>query len=153
MPAENQAHRTTHNPDDIPVPIVVLGRWIYVVVLLTALLFQQPWLTTVILALALPSLLWGRKWNLIGMVGRKIYGAQLRTAQREDRSLIYFNNLILVVLLGLAQPAFLLGYNLVGWILTSMVMVAAGLALAGFCIGCIIFYQFKLARYQFFGRN
>jgi len=153
MLAENQAQRITHNPDDVPVPIVTLSRWVYVVVLLAAVIFQQPLLTTVILLLVLPPVLWGRKWNLIGVVGRKIYGDQLRTAEREDRSLIHFNNMIVVVLLGLAQPAFLLGYNLVGWILTGMVIAAAGLALAGFCIGCIIYYQFKLARFRVFGRN
>jgi hypothetical protein len=153
MFAENQAHRFTHNPDDVPVPIVTLSRWVYVVVLLAGLLLQQPWLTTVVLALVLPPVIWGRRWNLIGIVGRKIYGAQLRTAEREDRSLIHFNNLIVVVLLGLAQPLFLLGYDLAGWVLTGMVILAAGLALVGFCIGCIIFYQFKLARYKILGRN
>jgi hypothetical protein len=153
MLAENQAQRTTHNPDDIPVPIVILSRWVYVTVLLAAVLLQQPWLTTVILAIVLPPVLWGRKWNVIGMVGRKLYGAQLRTAEREDRSLIHFNNMIVVVLLGLAQVAFLLGDGLVGWILTGMVILAAGLALAGFCVGCVIYYQFKLTRYKVFGRN
>jgi hypothetical protein len=153
MFAEHQAQRATHHPDDVPVPIVTLSRWIYVVVLAAGLLLQQPWLTTLILALVLPPVLWGRKWNLIGWLGRKLYGAQLRTAEREDRSLIHFNNVILVVLLGLAQPAFWLGYSLVGWVLTGMVIAAAGLALVGFCIGCIIYYQFKIARYQIFGRN
>jgi hypothetical protein len=153
MLAENQVQRSTHNPDDVPVPIVTLSRWIYVVVLLAAIILQQPLLTTLILALVLPPVLWGRKWNLIGLLGRKLYGAQLRTAEREDRSLIHFNNVILVVLLGLAQPAFGLGYDVVGWTLTGMVVIAAGLALAGFCIGCVIFYQLKLARYRVFGRN
>src|SRR5687768_10123267 len=135
MLAENQVHRITHNPDDVPVPVVTLSRWIYVSVLLAGLLLQQPWLTTVILALVLPPVLWGRRWSLIGVVGRKLYGAQLRTAEREARSLIHFNNIILVVLLSLAQLAFLLGYALAGWILTGMVILAAGLALAGFCVG------------------
>jgi hypothetical protein len=153
MLADNQAQRATHNPDDVPVPIVTLSRWIYVIVLSAALILQQPWLTTVILALVLPPVLWGRKWNLIGMIGRKIYGESLRTAEREDRSLIHFNNLILVILLGAAQIAFLLGYSLFGWILTGMCIGAAGLALMGFCIGCVIYYQFKLARYKFFGNH
>jgi hypothetical protein len=153
MLAENQAQRLTHKADDVPVPIVALSRWVYVLVLTAGLLLQQPWLTTVVLVLVLPPVLWGRKWNLIAHVGRRIYGDKLRTAEREDRSLIHFNNLIVVLLLGMAQVAFGLGYGVVGWVLTAIVIVAAGLALAGFCVGCIIFYQFKLARYRAFGRN
>lgn len=153
MLAENQAQRTTHNPDDVPVPIVTLSRWVYVIVLLAGLMLQQPWLTTLVLALVLPPVLLGRQWNLIGIIGRQIYGAQLRTAPREDRRLIHFNNLIVVALLALAQVAFLLGYSVVGWVFTGMVILAAGLALAGFCVGCVIFYQFKLTRYKVFGRN
>ena len=153
MLAKNQAQRTAHNPEDIPVPIVTLSRWVYVIVLLAGLILQQPWLTTLVLALVLPPVLLGRRWNLIGIVGRKLYGAQLRTAPREDRRLIHFNNLIVVVLLALAQPAFLFGYDLVGWVLAGTVILAAGLALVGFCVGCIIFYQFKLAQYKVFGRN
>jgi hypothetical protein len=34
-----------------------------------------------------------------------------------------------------------------------MVAAAAGLALAGYCIGCTLFYQFKLYQYKVFGRS
>jgi hypothetical protein len=40
MLAENQAHRLTHNPNDVPVPIVTLSRWTYVLVLLAGLLLS-----------------------------------------------------------------------------------------------------------------
>lgn len=134
-------------------PLVTFSRWVYVVVLVAAFALQQPWLTTLVLALVLPGLIWGRQANLLAHLGRRIFGASLAQAVREDRRLIYFNNLLLVVMLGLAQPAFWLGQPMIGWALTGMVAAAAGLALAGYCIGCTLFYQFKLYQYKVFGRS
>ncbi len=153
MIVDNQTGHHSHDPNDVPLPIVTLGRWVYVVVLTAGLLLQQPWLTTVVLLLVLPPVLWGRRWNLIGYVGQMIYGDALRQAEREDRRMIHFNNLIAVTLLGLAQIAFLLDASWVAWSLTVMVIAAAALALAGFCVGCLLFYQFKLARFRLFGSN
>ena len=62
-----------------------------------------------------------------------------------------FNNSIAVVLLGLAQVAFLLGVPVAGWTLSLMVAVAAGVALAGFCFGCFLFLRFRLYRYRLLG--
>ena len=62
-----------------------------------------------------------------------------------------FNNLIATLLLGFAQVAFILGAPVVGWALALMVAVAASVALAGFCVGCFIYYQFRLQRYRVFG--
>jgi Domain of unknown function (DUF4395) len=56
-------------------------------------------------------------------------------------------------LLGLAQVAFIFGLPLAGYIFAGMVAVAASIALAGFCVGCFLYYQFKLQRFRLFGRN
>jgi hypothetical protein len=40
---------------------------------------------------------------------------------------------------------------MVGWFLALMVAAAASIALAGFCIGCFLYYQFKLQRFRLFG--
>ncbi|HYO50369.1 MAG TPA: DUF4395 family protein [Chloroflexia bacterium] len=69
----------------------------------------------------------------------------------EDRRLMRFNNSIAVVLLGLAQLAFLLGVPVIGWALSLMVAVAAAVALAGFCLGCFLFLRFRLYRSRLLG--
>ena len=61
-----------------------------------------------------------------------------------------FNNSIALLLLGAAQVAFLLDIPQLGWALALMVAAAAGIALAGFCIGCFLYYQFKLNRIRLF---
>lgn len=151
MPASSQVPAGSIHADDIPLPIVTLSRWFYLVCLAGGFLLQQPLLTTLVLAVALPPLLWGRRWNLFAYVGRRLYGAKLADAPREDRRLVRFNNLILAVMLGAAQLCFLLGFNVVGWGLVLAVGVAVIAALAGYCVGCALYFQLKLHRYRFFG--
>jgi hypothetical protein len=133
---------------DIPLPIVTLNRATLVVGIAGGFVLQQPLLTTALFAILLPAVLWGQRASLIFQVGRRALAAQNARAAREDRRLMRFNNSIAVILLGLAQAAFLLGAPVAGWVLAGLVAVAAGVALAGFCVGCFLYYQFKLYRYR-----
>ncbi len=62
-----------------------------------------------------------------------------------------FNNTIAAILLGGAQLAFLLGFDVIGWLLSAAVAVAAGVALAGFCLGCFLYFRYRMNRYRLFG--
>lgn len=138
--------------EDIPLPIVKLNRWVLLVSILGALLLQLPWITTLLFLLILPAVLFGQRASLIYKLGRRLFASQLALAEREDRRLQRFNNSIALLLLGGAQVAFLLGRPLLGWALSLAVAAAAGVALLGFCLGCFLYYQFKLNRYRLFGR-
>lgn len=148
-----QPYSTTAHPEDVPVPIVNFSRWIYTLVLSAALLTQQPLLTTVILLLVLPSVFRLSHLNLIGIIGKQLFASSLPTAEREDYRLIRFNNAIAFSLLLVANVAFLIGLPLTGWVFIAMIIVASGLALAGFCIGCVLYYRFKLYKYKFLGEH
>ncbi len=145
-------NETTSPCDDVPMPIVTLNRATLVVGIVAGVLLQQPLLTTALFLILLPAVLGGQRWSLIAIVGRKLFARQIPHAEREDRRLMRFNNTIALVLLGLAQIAFVLGLPVVGWALALMVAVAASVALAGFCVGCFTYYHFRLNRYRFFGR-
>jgi hypothetical protein len=132
-------------------PIVRLNRWVLVVGIVLGRILQQPLLATLLFLILLPAVVIGQRASLIFRVGKRLFARQLPTAEREDRRLMRFNNTIALALLGLAQVAFLFGAPLVGWALAGMVAVAAGVALAGFCVGCFIYYQFKLNRYRVLG--
>ena len=135
----------------IPMPIVSLNRWTIVLCVIAALLLRQPLITTVLFALILPAALFGSRGSLIYWVGTRAFARRNAVAGTEDRGLMRFNNALAALMLGLAQLFFLLRVPLAGWILALMVALAAGIALAGFCIGCFLFLRFKLARYQLFG--
>ena len=151
MSAPAHATAATVHVDDIPMPVVTLSRWCYVLCLCTGFLLQQPLLTTLVLGVALLPFIGGREWNLFAHLGRRLYGRKLATAPREDRRLIRFNNLILVVMLAVAQPLFAFDLGAAGWALALAVAAAAGAALAGDCVGCVLYYQLKLNRHRLFG--
>ena len=136
---------------DIPVPIVKLNRWTLVIGIISALVLQQPLITTALFLILLPATLLGQPGSMIYKAGQRLFARQILTARREDRRLQRFNNTIATVLLGGAQLAFLLNLPLAGWLLSSMVAIAAGVALAGFCVGCFLYFQFKINRYRLFG--
>jgi hypothetical protein len=137
--------------DGVPLPIVRLNRWTLLVGIVAGLLLRQPLFTTVLWLLLLPAVLGGQRWSPIFRLGSWLFARQIPTAEREDRRLMRFNNLIAFAMLGLAQVAFLLGAALVGWALALCVAGAAAVALAGFCIGCFLYYQFRLNRTRLFG--
>jgi uncharacterized membrane protein len=142
----------TEQNKGIPLPIVNLNRWVLVLGVVGGLLLQQPLFTTVLLVIVLSAVLFGRQGSLILQVGKRLLAGQATLAQREGRvedpRLMRFNNTIAAVLLGGAQIAFLFGQNVVGWALSLAVAVAAVVALAGFCIGCSLYFRYKIHRYR-----
>lgn len=132
----------------VPMPIVMLNRAALVVGILAGLLLRQPLFTTALFLILLPAVLFGPRGSLIFQVGKRVFARRIPTAEREDRRLMRFNNTIALTLLGLAQIAFLLGWMVLGWILAGMVLVAATVALAGFCVGCFLYFQLKVNRYR-----
>ena len=137
----------------IPLPIVSLNRVVLLAGIIAAILFQQPLVTTALFFIILSAVVFGKKGSLIFFAGSYLFARQNLTAKTEDQKLMRFNNSIAALLLGGAQIAFLLGAPLAGWILSGTVAVAAAVALAGFCFGCFLFYQFNLQRFRLFGQQ
>lgn len=136
---------------DIPLPLVKFNRWVLLTGILLGLALQQPLFTTLLFVVLVPAVLFGQRRSLIFQIGKRVFAKQIPSAEREDRRLMRFNNSIAMILLGAAQIAFLLHASVVGWALALMVAIAAGIALAGFCVGCFLYYQFRIQRYRLFG--
>ncbi len=137
--------------NDIPLPIVRLNRWTLLTGTVLATLLQQPLITTFLFLILVPAVLYGQRYSLIFQVGKRVFARQIAGAEGEDRRLMRFNNSIAVILLGLAQLSFLAGFNILGYALSLLLAIAAGVALAGFCFGCFLFLRFKLYRYRLLG--
>lgn len=135
--------------DRIPLPLVKLNRWTLLVGIVLGFVTRQPLVTSALLLILLTAVLFGPRWSLIAQVGQRLFVRGTAT-EYEDRRLIRFNNLIATLLLGLAQLAFVLGAPAIGWALALMVAAAAAIALAGFCVGCFLYYQLKLQRSRLF---
>ncbi len=136
--------------DGVPLPIVRLNRIVLAAGVIVALALNQPLITTALFLLILPAALFGRRASPIYHVGRRIFAKQIPAAPAEDFRVQRFNNLIAATLLGTGQVAFVLGVPVAGWALSLAVAIAATVALLGFCLGCFLYYQFRLQRHRFF---
>ena len=153
MSEEIKVHELTNNPKDVPIPVLNFSRWVYFIILVSGIVLQKPWETSILLVLLLPVILFGKKWNIIGRVGKSLLASRIQGSLYEDRRLIQFNNILLVIMLILAQIAFVTGNNIIGWVITSMAIAATVLALAGYCVGCFLYYKFKLYKYRFLAHS
>jgi hypothetical protein len=142
---------TSQNKKGIPFPIVTLNRFVLTFGILVALLTQQIWITTILFLILLPTTLLGKRFSLIYFIGNILFKKQIQISQFEHAGLQRFNNTISTTLLGFSQISFLAGQPILAWVFASMVMLASGVALAGFCIGCFLYYQFKIQHYRIFG--
>ncbi|NTV03090.1 MAG: DUF4395 domain-containing protein [Chlorobiaceae bacterium] len=146
------AQTSQTSPAGIPLPIVKFNRWLLLGSISLSIAINQPLITSALFALLLPAVVFGRRGSLIFLVGSKLFAKRNLTAETEDAGLMRFNNSIALILLGLAQVAFIAGLPLAGWILSGFVAVAASIALSGFCFGCFLYYQFNIQRYKLFGQ-
>ena len=139
---------TSCDPSGIPAPIVKLNRWTLVIGILAAFTLQQPLITTLLFVIVASAALFGRRGSLIYALGSRLFKRQnakaLAAEQYDDRRVMRFNNAVAAIMLGGAQIAFLLGASFVGWMLALIVVAAAAVALAGFCVGCYIYTQWHI---------
>ncbi|WP_342426640.1 DUF4395 domain-containing protein [Paenibacillus sp. FSL L8-0158] len=67
---------------------------------------------------------------------------------QEDRKQQRFNQLLAVFFLLVAWVGFMLQWSIVAYVISAMVLVAALVAILGFCIGCFILYQWSQHQYR-----
>jgi hypothetical protein len=140
------------NCDDlIPQSVVRLNRTTIVFAVVAASLLRQPLITTALFIVIALATLFGRRWSLPYQLRRLTHGIE-RDPHGDDPRLMRFNNALAAIMLGCGQIAFLAGAPIAGWVFCYMTAIAALVALSGFCVGCWMFYQFKLNRYRLFGR-
>lgn len=137
--------------DGIPLPIVRLNRVVLVSGVVIAFLLQAPIIIAALFVVIAPAAIWGRRASLIFKIGSALFAKQNATAEKEDQRLQRFNNSIAAIMLGGATVAFVLNAWTIGWILSFGVAAAALVALLGFCVGCFLYYQFRLQRTRLFG--
>jgi len=78
--------------DGIPMPIVRLNRIVLVGGIAAAIVFNAPWITTILFAMILPAVLFGRRASPIYAIGKLLLANQLAGAEHEDQQLMRFNS-------------------------------------------------------------
>jgi hypothetical protein len=135
----------------IPLPIVRLNRLTILLGVIAGYVLHAPFVTTILFVIVALAAFFGRRASLIYRVGTLVLRPSELQSDGEDPRLMRFNNALAAIILGAAQLAFVFHAPLIGWIFSGLAALAAAVALAGFCFGCFLFYQFKLNRARLFG--
>lgn len=128
---------------EIPLPLIKANQAGIVLFVVLGIALGLPALIYVIFLIQLISLLAGQAYNPFVAIAKVLFNSKLGNSETQAAELAKFNQTIAVALLGVASAAWLVGWSVVGYAAAAMVAVAATAALAGYCIGCTIYFQFK----------
>lgn len=130
----------------IPRPLVKTNQWVIVISVVVTWVSGQEWFLLVPFIAGLMGLLFG--FNPIIQIGKLFLRKNPKDYIPEDWEQQQFNQKIAVTCLGLGFVSFLAGWNVGGYVFTTLVAVAAFVAIQGFCIGCFIHFQWKQYQYR-----
>lgn len=126
---------------EIPMPYIKANQAGIVLFVILSFVLQQPWVLAVLWAVEVLGLATGGKWNVFVWLVRPILKTEGRDTQAHE--LARFNNSLAVLFLSLALLSFLIGWTIAGYVFAVMMLLAAGAALLGYCIGCTLYFQYK----------
>ncbi|MBS7576087.1 MULTISPECIES: DUF4395 domain-containing protein [unclassified Enterococcus] len=124
----------------IPQPLVRANQFSIVGFVLLSWLFRNEFFLLIPLISGLLGLLFN--FNPIMKIRKLFLKQNGNEYPQEDVLDQKFNQKIAVTFLAIAFFSFLLSYNILGYIFSALVLLAAAIALLGFCIGCFIRFQY-----------
>ncbi|QGH36681.1 DUF4395 family protein [Gracilibacillus salitolerans] len=129
----------------IPKPLVQTNQTFILITVLFGLFIHPmililPFVTGVITLLT--------KNNPVIRIGKNFLTKPANAYPPEDKAQQIFNQWIATVCIGLSLLFFTLQINWLAYTFSTMVVIASGLALAGYCIGCTIRYRYTMWRHK-----
>ena len=129
----------------IPKPLVQTNQAFIVVTVIMALLLHPAIL---LLPFVVGAYTLFTKKNPVILWSRRFLKKPMASYQQEDRDQQLFNQWIATICLGLSFLFFSVGLPLLGFAFSIMVIIAAGVALMGYCIGCTIRYRYMMWKHN-----
>ena len=129
----------------IPRPLVRTNQW-FIVVTSLAGLFIHPLILILPFLVGVITLI--MKKNPIILFSKRFLRRPLKDYYMEDRDQQLFNQWIATICLGLSLLFFWLHLKVLAISFSAMVILAAGIAIMGYCIGCTIRYRYKMWRHK-----
>lgn len=129
----------------IPKPLVQSNQAFIVLSVILALVFHKAILLLPFLVGAYTLI---TKKNPVIQFNKRFLKKPANQYIQEDRDQQIFNQWIATICLGLSLLFFSLGFTAAGFAFSLMVLVASGVALMGYCIGCTIRYRYMMWKHQ-----
>lgn len=134
---------------EVPVPFLRANQCGIVLTVSFALLTRNFWLIPALLVVELAGLLGGSRFNLFVRIAKPLLQMQLAQAATESVELTRFNNTLAVAFLAISSTFLVVGWTTTGLITAGLLATVAFIASCGFCLGCFLFFQFKMLRRRF----
>jgi hypothetical protein len=129
----------------IPRPLVRTNQW-FIVITSLAGLFINPLILLLPFLVGVTTLI--MKKNPIILFSKRFLRRPMKDYVMEDRDQQLFNQWMATICLGLSLLFFLFHLNVLAIIFSVMVILAAGIAIMGYCIGCTIRFRYKMWKYK-----
>jgi hypothetical protein len=129
----------------IPKPLVQVNQVFLIITVLLSWLVS-PWILVLPFLVGVVALAF--HYNLVMKIAKPLLKKPLKTYVQEDPQQQRFNQWIATICIGLALVGFMLQFISFMFIMSGMVVMAAALALSGYCIGCTIRYRYMMWKYQ-----
>ncbi len=129
----------TNELRSIPQPLVRTNQWFIVISVVSAWITGLEWILILPLAAGVSGLLFN--YNPVMRSARYFLKKHPSEYIPEDWEQQQFNQKIAVVCLAGGLISYALGLTALGHFFTTMVAIAAFVAILGFCIGCFMRYQ------------
>jgi drug/metabolite transporter (DMT)-like permease len=133
-------------PVGIPRPLVRANQWFIVVCVLAAWVTHVYWILVLPLVAGLGGALFN--YNPVMRFARLFLRKPAAEYPLEDRDQQRVNQWIAVGCLLLSLVSFAAGWTITGYVFSAMVFLAAFVAILGFCIGCFLQYQIRMALHR-----
>ena len=128
-------------------PLVSANQWTIVLAVVIALITQSAWILYIPLLANLASLLF-RFHPILFLIKKFFLRKPMSQYIQEDYEQLRFNQWLAVSFLIIGCISDLLNWTLFFNAATTMVGLAASIALMGFCIGCFMRFQFQQWQYR-----
>lgn len=129
---------------EVPMRYVKANQIGIVLFVILSFLFNQPLILGALWIIQVVGLASGGKLNLFVQIGKAVLTGKGTETQAVE--LQRFNNVLAVLFLTLALISFGLGWQVAGYIFSSMLLLAASAALLGYCVGCTVYFWYKQLR-------
>jgi hypothetical protein len=126
---------------EIPMRYVKANQLGIVITVVLSFLFSQAWLLAILWIIQVLGLLTEGRFNLFVAIAKQVLRDKGEETQAAE--LQRFNNILAIVFPTLALLSFSLGWEIVGYAFSAMLLLAASAALLGFCIGCTLYFWIK----------
>jgi hypothetical protein len=118
-----------------------------IVLFVIASMLISPWILLALWLIEIVGLLTGGRLNLFVRIAKLFLPR--KPGETQAAELTRFNNALAVVFLTLSLAALAIGWIIACYVFAVMLLLAAGVALLGYCIGCTIYFQYKQLRRKY----